>query len=77
METLKQTIILYQQDIGVEFGIIKYAILMIKNEKKEKLEGIELPHQESLRTLDEQKNAQLLEDIGKLVPQKNGKASRN
>ena len=56
METLIQTIRIYNQTIGMEFGIEKYAILTMKNEKKETMERIKLPNQESFKTLGEKEN---------------------
>ena len=35
METLIQTIRIFSQDIGMEFGIEKYAMLIMKKEKKQ------------------------------------------
>ena len=53
---LIQAIIKYNQDIRMEFGIEKYAILIIKSEKREITEGIELPDKERTRTLGEKEN---------------------
>ena len=50
---LIQTMRIYSQDIGMEFGIEKYAMLIMKNEKRPITEGIELPNQERIRTLGE------------------------
>ena len=33
---------IYSQDIGMEFGIEKCAMFIMKNGKREKMEGIEL-----------------------------------
>ena len=54
-EVLIQTIRIYNQDIGIEFGIEKYVILIMKSGKTETTEGIELPNKESIRTLGERK----------------------
>ena len=51
LETLIQTIRIYTQDIGMEFGIEKCAMLVMKKGKKEITKGIELPSQEKIRTL--------------------------
>ena len=40
----------------MEFGIEKCAMLTMKNEKREIIEGIELSNQESIRTLIEKEN---------------------
>ena len=60
LETLIQTIRIYTQDIGMEFGIEKCAMLVMKNGKKEITEGIELPSQEKIRTLGEKENYKYL-----------------
>ena len=39
----------------MEFGIEKYDMLIMKCERKETTEGIELPNQEILRTLEKRK----------------------
>ena len=46
LETLIQAVRIYIQDIGIEFGIEKYAILIMKSGKRQIMEGIELPNQE-------------------------------
>ena len=53
LETLIQTIRIYNQDVGMEFGIEKCAILILKNKQRETMEGIELPNQERIRMLGE------------------------
>ena len=52
LETLIQTRII-SQDIGMEFGIEKYAILIMKSRKRQITEGIELPNPKKIRTLEE------------------------
>ncbi len=42
LETLIQTIRIYSQDIGMEFGIEKCAMLIMKSGKRHRMEGIEL-----------------------------------
>ena len=41
-EILIQPIRIYNQDRGMEFGIEKYAMLIMKSGKRETAEGIEL-----------------------------------
>ena len=41
------------QNIGIEYGIKKCAMLIMKSGKTETEEGIELPNQERIRTLGE------------------------
>ena len=60
LESLIQTIRIYTQDIGMEFGIEKCAMLVIKKGKKEITEGIELPSQEKIRSLGEKENYKYL-----------------
>ena len=47
-ETLIKTKRIYSQDIGMEFGIEKCSILIIKSTKRQTTEGIELPNQERI-----------------------------
>ena len=44
METLLHTVRIYCQDIGMEFGIEKCAILVMKSGKRHLTDGIELPN---------------------------------
>ena len=55
LETLIQTMRKYTQDRGIEFGIEKCTMLIMKNRKRHMTEGIELPNQEKIRTLGERK----------------------
>ena len=60
LEFLMQTIKIYSQDVGMEFGIEKCAMLMIKSGKREIAGGIGLPNQENNRTFGEKKNYKYL-----------------
>ena len=60
LETLIQTIIIYNHDLGMEFGIEKCAMLIMKSVKRETTEGTELPNQERIRTLGEKENYKYL-----------------
>ena len=53
LETLIQAVRIYSQDIGMEFGIEKCAMLIMKCGKRHMTEGIELLNQEKIRTLGE------------------------
>ena len=44
---------IYSDDIGMEFGIEKCAMLIMKNGKRRMIEGIVLPNQGKIRTLRE------------------------
>ena len=52
-ETLIHTIRIYCQDIRMEFGIEKYALLVVKSAKRHLADGIEIPNQDKIRTLAE------------------------
>ena len=64
----------------MEFGIKKCAMLIKKSGKRETMEGIQLPNQESIRMLGEKESyLEILEDerkSNKRVPQKNKKTFR-
>ena len=53
LETLIHTIRIYTQHIGMEFGIEKCALLVIKSGKRHLTDEIELPNQDKIRTLAE------------------------
>ena len=53
LETLIHTVKIYNQNIGMEFGTEKCAILVMKISKKHLKEGMELPNQDKIRTLGE------------------------
>ena len=50
VETLIHTIRIYSQDIGMEFGIEKCALLVMKSGKRHLTDGIELPNKNKIRT---------------------------
>ena len=53
LEILIHTIRIYSQDIGMEFGIEKCALLVMKSGKRHLTDGIELSNQDKIRTLAE------------------------
>ena len=53
LETLIHTIRIYSQDIGMEFGIERCALLVMKSGKRHLTDAIELPNQDKIRTLAE------------------------
>ena len=53
METLIRTVRIYNQDLRMEFGIEKYAMLVMKSGQQLLTDGIELPNQDKIRTLRE------------------------
>ena len=48
LDTLIQSVRIYSQDIGTEFGIEKCAILVMKSGKRHMTEGIEQSNEEKL-----------------------------
>ena len=55
METLIEPVRIYSQNIGMEFGIEKCTMLIMKSGKRQMTEGIEIPNQENIITLAEKK----------------------
>ena len=53
LETLIHAVRIYSQNIGMEFGIEKCAMLVIKSGKRHMSDGMELPNQDKIRTLGE------------------------
>ena len=53
LETLIHTVRIYSQDIGIEFGIEKCALLVMKSGKRHMTDGIELPNQDKISMLAE------------------------
>ena len=52
-ETLIHTVRIYSQDIGMEFGIEKCTMLVMKSGKRHLIDRMELPNQDKIRTLEE------------------------
>ena len=53
LETLIHTVRIYSQDIGMEFGIEKCAMLVMKTGKRHMTDEMELPNHDKIRTLEE------------------------
>ena len=51
LDSLVQTICIFSKDIQMEFGIEKYAMLVIEKGKIVKLVGIELPDGKVIKSL--------------------------
>ena len=49
LETLIQTIRIYSRDIGIEFGVGKSGMLIMKSRKRETTEEIEVTNHERIR----------------------------
>ena len=77
LETLIQTIRIYDQDIGIEFGIEKCALLIMKMSKRETTEGIELSKQKSIRILGEKRKLQVHRNIRSRHHQTNKNERKN
>ena len=53
LKNLIHTVRIYSQDIGMEFGIEKSALLVMKSGKPHRTDGIKQPNQDKIRTLAE------------------------
>ena len=60
LETQILAVRIYIQDIGMEFGIEKCAMLVMKSGKRHTTDGIELPNQDKIRTLGEKETYKYL-----------------
>ena len=61
LETFVQAVRIYREDIGREFGIEKCAVLIMKSEKWQMTEVIELTNQRKTRKLGEIESYEHLE----------------
>ena len=59
-ETHIHAVRIYSQDIGLEFGIEKCAMLVMKSGKRHMTDGMELPNQDKIRMLGENKTDKYL-----------------
>ena len=53
IDSLIQTVFIFSEDIGMEFGLKKYGVVILKKEKLVKFDGIHLPNQEIMKEVDE------------------------
>ena len=53
LKTLIHAIRVYSQDVGMEFGIEKFAMLVMKSGKWHMTDWMELPNHDKIRTLRE------------------------
>ena len=60
LETLIHAVRIYSQDIGMEFGIEKCAMLVMKSGKWHLTDEIELPNHDRIRTLEERETYKYL-----------------
>ena len=55
LETLIHAVRIYSHDIVMEFGMEKCAMLVMKSGKRHMTDGMELPKQHKIRTLEKMK----------------------
>ena len=60
LETLIHEVRIYSQDIGMEFGIEKCAMLVMKNGKRHLTDGMNVSNQDKNRTLGEKEKYKYL-----------------
>ena len=60
LETFIHAVRIYSQDIGMEFGIEKCAMLVMKSGKRHMTDRIELPMKDRIRTLEEKETYKYL-----------------
>ena len=53
LETLIHTVRIYSRGIGMEFGIEKCVMFVMKSGKRQLTEGMELPNKDKIKTLAE------------------------
>ena len=56
LETLIHAVRIYSQDIGMEFGLEKCAMLVMKSGKRHLTDGMELPNQTRLEHSEKRKH---------------------
>ena len=60
LETLIHAVRIYSQDIGMEFGIEKCAMLVMKSGKRRLTDGMELANQDKIKMLGEKESYKYL-----------------
>ena len=60
LEILIHAVRIYSQDIGMEFGIEKCAMLVMKSGKRYMTDGMKLPNHDRIRTLEEKETYKYL-----------------
>ena len=53
IDSLEQTVFIFSEDIGMEFGLKKCGVVILKKGKLVKFDGIHLPNQEIKKEVDE------------------------
>ena len=64
LETLIHAVRIYSRDIGMEFGIEKFAMLVMKSGKRHLPDEMEQPNQDKIRTLAENETYKYLGILG-------------
>ena len=64
VETLIHTVRIYSRDIGMESGMEKYAMLVMKSGKRHITDGMELPNKDKIKTLAENETYKYLGNLG-------------
>ena len=91
LETLIHTVRIYSRDIGMEFGIEKCAMLVMKSGKRHLTDGMEIPKKDKIKSLAENetykylgileantiKQKEIKEKNPERLPQKNQKTTRD
>ena len=50
VDSLVQTLFIFSEDIGLEFGLNKCGVVILKKGKLVKFDGVHLPNQEKMRS---------------------------
>ena len=59
IDSLIQTVFIFSEDIGMEFGLKKCGVVILKKGKLVKSDGIHLPSQEIMKEVDEKRHTYL------------------
>ena len=77
LETLIHTVRIYSRDIGMEFGIEKCAVLVMKSGKRQLIDGMELPNKDKIKNARRKRNLQILGHLGGWHHQTSGNERKN
>ena len=64
LKTLIHAVRIYSREIGMEFGIEKCAMLVMKSGKRQLTDGMELPNKDKIKSLAEKRNLQIRGHLG-------------
>ena len=51
-DSLVRTVFIFSEDVGMEFGLKKCGVVILRKEKLVKFDGIHLPNQEIMKEVD-------------------------